>query len=89
VPPLIESIFNLHPIFEFRCKVQLLLESFLLATDGKRGWIRRPDFGLHGAEQRVLTTTRSRIVKWLTEIVAIEKPVEAAARSLVPTRIPS
>jgi hypothetical protein len=39
--------------------------------------------------QRIATTTRARIVKWLTEIVAIEKPVKAAARSPVPARIPS
>ena len=38
--------------------------------------------------QCVATTTRARIVEWLTEIVAIEKPVKAAARSPVPTRIP-
>src|ERR1700732_3249195 len=39
--------------------------------------------------QRVATTTCARIVEWLTEIVAIEKPVKAAARSPVPARIPS
>ena len=39
--------------------------------------------------QRVSTTTRARIVKWLTEIVAIEKPVEATARSPVPACISS
>ena len=39
--------------------------------------------------QRVATTTRARIVEWLTEIVAIEKPVKAAARSPMPARIPS
>ena len=39
--------------------------------------------------QRVATTTRARIVEWLTEIVAIEKPAKAAARSPVPARIPS
>jgi hypothetical protein len=39
--------------------------------------------------QRVSTPTRARIVKWLTEIVAIEKPVKATARSPVPACIPS
>ena len=39
--------------------------------------------------QRVATTTRARIVEWLTEIVAIQKPVKAAARGPVPARIPS
>jgi hypothetical protein len=39
--------------------------------------------------QRVSTTTRARIVKWLTEIVAVEKPVKATARSPVPAGIPS
>jgi hypothetical protein len=39
--------------------------------------------------QRVVTTTRARIVEWLTDIVAIKKPVKAAACSSVPARIPS
>ena len=48
--PLIELIFNLHSIFWFRCRVPLQLASFLRATNGKRGWIRRPDFGLLGPD---------------------------------------
>jgi hypothetical protein len=39
--------------------------------------------------QCVSATTRARIVKWLTEIVAIQKPVKATARSPVPASIPS
>ena len=39
--------------------------------------------------QRVAAATRVRIVERLTEIVAIKKPVKAAARSPVPARIPS
>jgi hypothetical protein len=34
--------------------------------------------------QRVVTTTRARIVEWLTDIVAIKKPVKAAACSSYP-----
>jgi hypothetical protein len=48
--PLIELIFNLHSIVGFRCRVPLLLASFLRATNGMRGWIRRPDFGLRGPD---------------------------------------
>jgi hypothetical protein len=48
--PLIELIFNLHSIFGFRCRVPLQLASFLRATNGKRGWIRRLDFGLPGPD---------------------------------------
>jgi hypothetical protein len=39
--------------------------------------------------QRVATTPRACIVEWLTEIVSIQKPVKATARSPVPARIPS
>jgi hypothetical protein len=47
---LIELIFNLHSLVGFRCRVPLLLASFLRATNGMRGWIRRPDFGLRGPD---------------------------------------
>jgi hypothetical protein len=48
VAPLIELIFNLHSIVGFRCRVSLLLASFLRATNGMRESIRRLDFGLRG-----------------------------------------
>jgi hypothetical protein len=85
----LSQIFNLHPIFDFRCKVPLLLESFLLATDGKRGWIRALILVYTVLVQRVSATTRARIVKCLNEIVAIQKPVKATARGPVPACIPS
>jgi hypothetical protein len=81
-------MFNLHSILGFRYRVPLQLASFLRATNGKQGWIRRPGFGLPGPDASVATTTRARIVEWLAEIVPIQKPVKATARRPVPARIP-
>ena len=89
VSPLIELIFNLHSIVGFRCKVPLLFASFLRATNGMRGWIRRPDFGLRGPDVTRRDNHPCSHRKAADLDRSDQKPVEAAARSPVPASIPS
>ena len=89
VQDLVELVFNCTQSLSFAVKYRLCSRHLCTRQMESEGGFGALILVYAILMQRVSTTTRARIVKWLTEIVAIEKPVKATARSPVPACVPS